>query len=69
MTRDECRASGCDNEPGEQTDRSDYNSRLFCSVRCQTKHEHIRADARDAQRDERERHTDDRHPGVKGEFL
>jgi len=68
MTRDTCRLPTCDNSPGEQ-DRDDYNSRMFCSVRCELKYDHIKADARDAERAERERHTDDRHPGERGEFL
>jgi len=48
--RDTCRRHGCDRDPGQQ-DRADYSARRFCSVQCQTKHEHIKADARDARRD------------------
>jgi len=49
MTRDTCRRTTCDREPGAQ-DRDDYNARKFCSVQCMVKFEHTRADARDAQR-------------------
>lgn len=52
MTRDVCRYPSCDNGPGEQ-DRDDYDARRFCSVPCQLKYEHVRADARDARREER----------------
>jgi hypothetical protein len=45
MSRDTCRRPTCDNEPGEQ-DRDDYNARLFCSVQCEVKHDHIKDDAR-----------------------
>lgn len=50
MSRETCRRSTCEREPGQQ-DREDYNARLFCSVQCETRHEHIKADARDARRD------------------
>lgn len=64
-----CRAYGCDNKPGEQ-DRDDYNTRKYCSVQCQTKHEHIKEDAKQAQMDaEREAQIDKRHPGNVGKFL
>ena len=43
MSRDTCRLPSCDREPGEQ-DRDDYRSRSFCSVQCETKYEHARAD-------------------------
>jgi hypothetical protein len=46
--RDECRNLSCSNEA-----RSGGNSsRQFCSTACETKHEHIRADAREARRDD-----------------
>jgi hypothetical protein len=45
--RDECRAHACTTPPGTQ-DRDDYNSRLFCSVQCETKHDKLRDEARDA---------------------
>ncbi len=54
MTRDTCRYPTCDRRPGEQ-DRDDYRSSSFCSVQCEVKYEHIKADARDAQRAERRR--------------
>lgn len=52
MTRDTCRLPTCDNSPGEQ-DRDDYNSRKFCSVQCEVKFDHIKADADDARREPR----------------
>lgn len=49
----ECRRSGCTNPP--------VGFRGFCSKRCEVKFEHIRADARDAQRAARqEDHADPR---------
>lgn len=51
MSRETCKRSTCDNEPGQQ-DRDDYRSGKFCSIQCETKHEHVKADARDAQREE-----------------
>ena len=50
MTRDTCRYPSCDRTPGQQ-DRDDYSARRFCSVQCQTKYDHVKADARDAARD------------------
>lgn len=67
MTRDSCRLPGCDRTPGEQ-DREDYRSRSFCSVQCEVKYDHLKADAEDAKRAARERHTDDRHPGERRQF-
>jgi hypothetical protein len=49
MTRDTCRMPSCNNDPGQQ-DRDDYRSGRFCSIQCETKFEHIKADARDARR-------------------
>jgi len=59
MSRDTCRYPTCDNEPGQQ-DREDYNATRYCSIQCQTKYEHIKADAKDAERQEptRERGQD-----------
>jgi len=48
MTRDTCRYPSCSNTPGAQ-DRDDYKS-VFCSIQCETKWDHIKADARDADR-------------------
>ena len=42
----DCRRYGCSREAGTQ-ERDDYR-RVFCSVECETKHEHIMADAREA---------------------
>ena len=39
----------CDNPPGEQ-DRDDYRAGRFCSVQCDVKYDHLKADARDARR-------------------
>lgn len=44
----------CPRPTGEQN-RDDYRSARFCSTRCEVKHDHIRADARDAARAEAER--------------
>ncbi|AFH22142.1 hypothetical protein OSG_eHP18_00160 [environmental Halophage eHP-18] len=52
---DECKYPSCSREVGQQ-DRDDYRARSFCSVQCETKHEHIKADARDARREEPTRH-------------
>jgi len=54
MTRDTCRYPSCDRDPGQE-DRDDYRSGRFCSVAHQLKHEHIKADARDARMAEGER--------------
>jgi hypothetical protein len=53
MNRDECRCPGCDNEPGQQ-DQEDYRRGSFCSVKCDVKYDHLKADARDARRAEPE---------------
>lgn len=45
----DCRYLTCDNPRGMQ-DRDDYRSNTFCSVQCELKHEHVKADARDARR-------------------
>ena len=69
MTRATCRNHGCGRAPGQQ-DREDYNARRFCSIQCETAHEHIVADARDARRAaQREAPADDRHPGDRGQLL
>jgi hypothetical protein len=47
--RDTCRMPDCDRPPGQQ-DRDDYRARRFCSVQCETKHDHLQADAADARR-------------------
>jgi len=44
-----CKRSTC-SQPAGMQDRDDYRSR-FCSVQCETKHEHVKADARDARRE------------------
>jgi len=48
---DECRYPNCTTSRGHQ-DRDDYNARLYCSIQCETKHEHVKADARDSMRSE-----------------
>jgi len=45
MTRDTCKMPNCDREPGEQ-DREDYRTGQFCSVQCDVKYDHIKADVR-----------------------
>jgi len=42
-----CKRPTCTNQVGEQ-DRDDYQINRFCSVQCDVKHQHIKADARDA---------------------
>jgi len=49
MSDDTCRYPSCSNAPGEQ-EREDYDARRYCSIECQTKWSHIKADARDAER-------------------
>jgi hypothetical protein len=51
--RDTCRMPGCDRPPGQQ-DRDDYRQR-FCSIQCDVKMEHLKADARDARRAEQKK--------------
>jgi len=50
---DTCKRSTCSNPVGQQ-DRDDYRSGSFCSVQCEVKYEHVKADARDARRAEQE---------------
>jgi len=45
---DECRNPSCSNEP-----RGTSGSRRFCSTPCEVKFGHVRADAREAERDAR----------------
>lgn len=47
MTRDTCRMPNCDRTPGEQ-DGEQYRAHRFCSVQCDVKYDHLKADARDA---------------------
>jgi hypothetical protein len=57
MTRETCKMPGCDND--RRTHGTPY-SRKFCSDKHEVKYDHLKADARDAQRDEqRDRHHDD----------
>lgn len=49
-----CKYPTCNNETGQQ-DRDDYRSSRFCSIQCETKYEHVKADARDARFDEQRR--------------
>jgi len=50
MSRDECRQLGCTNPPRAKTeDASGYGAK-FCSKRCEIKYDHLKADARDAER-------------------
>jgi len=48
-----CKRPTCSNPVGQQ-DRDDYRSGKFCSIQCEVKHEHVKADARDARHAERE---------------
>jgi len=54
MSRDTCRMPNCEAEPGDQTDRDDYRTSMFCSVQHDVKYEHLKADARDAKADARD---------------
>jgi len=54
MTVSECKYPSCDNEVGQQPESRQYKHRSFCSVECEVKHDHIKADARDAKRAERQ---------------
>lgn len=47
----ECNYPQCDREVGTQ-DRDDYNTRKYCSIQHETKWEHVKADAKEAKRDE-----------------
>jgi len=50
---DTCRRSTCDNDArGLQEGVSPYGAN-FCSAECEVKHDHIKADARDARRSEK----------------
>lgn len=44
----ECKYPTCTNGVGQQ-DRDDYRDTTFCSIQCEVKLEHIKADAQDAQ--------------------
>jgi hypothetical protein len=46
----DCKRPTCTNPAGQQ-DRDDYRT-SFCSIQCEVRYEHIKADARDAQRQE-----------------
>ena len=48
--RDECRNPACSNDP---RGGGGFSGR-FCSTPCELRYEHVRADARDAQRETRE---------------
>jgi len=43
-----CKYPTCSNDVGQQ-DRDDYKDSTFCSIVCQTKFEHVKMDAKDAQ--------------------
>jgi len=48
--RNTCRLPGCDNEPrGRELGVVGFAAR-FCSTGCELKYEHVREDARDAER-------------------
>lgn len=68
MSRDHCRLPGCSRDPGTADHQDYYNDSKFCSQQCETKFEHLRADARDAERADRKRRTDERNPGERGQF-
>jgi len=45
---DTCRMPDCDRPTGVED--GTYRDRSFCSPRCDVKHDHLKADARDARR-------------------
>lgn len=47
--RDECRNPSCSNDP---RNKGGFSGR-FCSTPCEVKYEHVRTDAREAERDDR----------------
>ena len=51
---DTCRMLGCDAEPGSADTDTTYRSHRFCSPVCDVTYEDRRADARDAERSDRE---------------
>ena len=71
MTRDTCRYPTCDEPTRDRGDTygdddqytvSAFGAR-FCSTRCELKYEHVRADAQDARRADRDRgYRDEPHP-------
>ena len=64
MTRETCRYPSCDNEVGKVTDNEFlYRESKFCSPTCDVKYDHLKADARDAQRAEQERMEEDNDLG------
>jgi len=50
MTRDTCRLPNCEREPASADTAIQYRKRQFCSPTCDVKYDHIKADARDAER-------------------
>jgi len=44
-----CKMPSCDRDVGTQ-DREDYRTSRFCSVKCDLKYDHLKADAEDARR-------------------
>lgn len=46
--RETCRMPGCERPPGEEDSASPHRTASFCSVQCEVKYEHIKADAEDA---------------------
>jgi len=54
MTRDTCRMPNCDRAPGSADTATPYRKRTFCSPQCDVKYDHLKADAADARRAERE---------------
>jgi hypothetical protein len=55
MNRDTCRMPTCDRAPGT-ADAGDavYRESRFCSPKCEVKFDHLKADAADARRAERQ---------------
>lgn len=53
--RDECRLRGCKREPGAEDSELTYRDGTFCSPQHDVKYEHLKDDARDAERAAEER--------------
>lgn len=62
MSRDVCKLSSCDREPGASGSKKRYNEKRFCSPKCELKYEHLKADATDARQAEQERLAEEREP-------
>ena len=51
MSRDTCKYPSCDREPGQEGNPVGYHTGRFCSAAHAVKYDHLKADARQAERD------------------